>query len=194
MTPTRVEIVILFLAVILVLTELAYVAAIDTGKPVNRTRTMRGSPMITVGNKRVKPFTHYIGRGSVFGNPFTHLPLAETKAAVHVNTVEDACTQFYRWAHSQAPWVDLEPERRVKMLRAIAALPPDAVLGCYCDKPPCHGYEIVRLHAELYNGTLLTPKLPMQRRADGRCHETLRGYRQRAVLRIHRLGLFDICC
>ena len=114
--------------------------------------------MITVVNKRIHRFTHYIGRGSVFGNPFTHLPLNATKAAVHVNTVEDACLQFNRWARDAVEWAGVEPERRVKMLQAIAALPDDAVLGCYCDKPPCHGTGIVALHADIKAGRLKLPK------------------------------------
>jgi uncharacterized protein DUF4326 len=113
--------------------------------------------VITVVNKRTHPFTHYIGRGSVFGNPFTHLPLASTKAAVHVNTMEDACAQFLRWARGVAPeWGGVEPERRTKMLRAIAALPDDAVLGCYCDDPArCHGSGIIALWDELRRGVVL---------------------------------------
>jgi hypothetical protein len=42
-------------------------------------------------NKRT---THYIGRGSALGNPFTHLPLGRTKALVQVPTIEDAVACF----------------------------------------------------------------------------------------------------
>ncbi len=34
--------------------------------------------------------TKYIGRGSIYGNPFTHLPVGNTKASVQVGSVDEA--------------------------------------------------------------------------------------------------------
>ena len=41
-----------------------------------------------VVDRRKEPFTRYIGRGSDFGNPFTHLQLTSTKALVHARTYD----------------------------------------------------------------------------------------------------------
>ena len=103
-------------------------------------------------NRKHSPFTHYVGRGSVFGNPFTHLPLGITKAAVQMDTVESSVGAFLAWANGDATWAHIEPARRVKMLAAIRALPENAVLGCYCApclETQCHGYAIAALHAKL---------------------------------------------
>ena len=86
-------------------------------------------------NRKHSPFTHYVGRGSVFGNPFTHLPLGTTKAVVQMDTVESSVGAFLAWANGDATWAHIEPARRVKMLAAIRALPENAVFGCYC--APC---------------------------------------------------------
>ena len=87
-------------------------------------------------------YTHYIGRphkeiprqeweGSVFGNPF---PLyKESERAVVIRRFED-------YARSTPSILD-----------AIAALPEDAVLGCWCAPKPCHGAIIVTIWKELHS-------------------------------------------
>ena len=115
--------------------------------------------MITVVNKRAHKYTHYIGRGSVFGNPFHCSPLPKAGDVVHVNTVEDACAQFKAWAKGTVLRSHVEPERRVKLLHAIASLPDDAVLGCYCDDPAkCRGTTIIALRDDIKAGRVTVPK------------------------------------
>ena len=89
---------------------------------------------------RREPYTVYIGRGSVFGNPFTHLPLASTKAVVQVASLEASIAAFEEWLDGRPKWRRVEPERRLRLLKALDELSPDDVLGCYC-RPAhaCHG-------------------------------------------------------
>ncbi len=106
-----------------------------------------------VVDKRHERYTVYIGRGTVFGNPFTHLPLASTVAAVQVNTIEDAVRCFGQWARCENPlWEDVWPEQRRKMLEAISQLTEDDVLGCFGCKPMCHGDVIIELWQEMRRG------------------------------------------
>ena len=96
--------------------------------------------------------TTYIGRGSVYGNPFTHLPLRHTKALVQVPTVQDAVGSFRRWAQGDPQWdTVIPPVRRAALLTAIGGLDEQAILGCYCAPPaPCHGRVIIELWRALH--------------------------------------------
>ena len=115
--------------------------------------TMDATAMKLV-NSRLEPFTHYIGRGSPFGNPFTHLPLGRTQACVHVPTVTDAVDCFDLWVHGDEYWDGLIPRLlRDKLLAAVRALPEDVVLGCFGCKPRCHGDVIMTLWQEMHAGT-----------------------------------------
>lgn len=84
---------------------------------------------MTVVHCKREPFTHYIGRPSVFGNPFT----------VEEHGRLTAIALFEEWARQ-------EP----RVLDAIMALPGNAVLGCWCHKLPCHGHVIIRIWKELH--------------------------------------------
>ena len=99
-------------------------------------------------------YTVFIGRGSVFGNPFTHLPLARTKATVQVKSIAEAIAAFDDWANERA-WLNVEPERRREMRQAILDLSEEDVLGCYCKvRPdsPCHGDVIERMWRDTTEG------------------------------------------
>lgn len=101
-----------------------------------------------VVNRRKDAYTHYIGRGSVAGNPFTHLPLEGTQASVQVATREDSIAQFELWlrgkAHRKLEQLRRSQLRRSQLLLWIAGLPKDAVLGCYCKPQACHGDVIMK--------------------------------------------------
>jgi len=111
-------------------------------------------------DKRTTPFTHYIGRGSAFGNPFTHLPLAGTKAYAlagtkayaQVGTIQESVTLFRQWAHGDVQFDKLIPPAvRMRLLTYVRRLPADAVLGCYGCKPVCHGDVIIELWNEMHS-------------------------------------------
>jgi hypothetical protein len=102
----------------------------------------------TVINKRSKQFVRndnqiYIGRGSPFGNPFTHLPLSRTKAQFHVETEEESMIRYEAWLRER---LAKEPGLRQKVLKLDGH-----ELVCYCKPRPCHGDIIVKLIEELKN-------------------------------------------
>lgn len=74
-------------------------------------------------------FTVYIGRPSVFGNPFI----------VGVHGDRATCiAKFKKYA-----W------RNQRVLDAIQKLPRKAILGCHCSPKPCHGDAIIRIWKQL---------------------------------------------
>ena len=84
--------------------------------------------MIVV-NKYKQDYTHYIGRPSVFGNPFV----------IGVDGDRDeVCDRYAEYAKSNP-----------KLMVAIRALPPDAILGCFCHPLRCHGDEIIKIFKAL---------------------------------------------
>ena len=83
-------------------------------------------------NLRKEKYTHYIGRGSVFGNPFkigkdgTREEVIQ-KYAYYLSRLEAGC-----------------------IIDAIYELPENAILGCYCSPLACHGDIIVKIWKELH--------------------------------------------
>ncbi len=83
----------------------------------------------------------YIGRGSFWGNPFSHM--SKSAAEVKVDTREEAIACFEAWFLQQPEMV----ERAKRELKG-------KVLGCYC-KPwhACHGDVLARIVNEEEDGT-----------------------------------------
>lgn len=98
-------------------------------------------------DKRNKPFTRYIGRGGVMGNPFTHLPLGHTKAAVQTATLEQSVKFFRRWANGEKTWdYQIPVHHRAALWDAIDTLKETDILDCYCAPAElCHGDVIIEL-------------------------------------------------
>lgn len=95
----------------------------------------------------------YIGRrdnGLHFGNPFTHLPLKNTKASIQVGSREEAVEAYRKWLKGEA-YQDYDQVRKEWILQRLPEL-KDKVLGCYC-KPKegfngrllCHGQILAGL-------------------------------------------------
>lgn len=95
-----------------------------------------------------EPYDVYVGRGSEWGNPFTHLEIPESREirscgiAVRMSRVEsrdEAVDAFRRflWARIKAGDVELEE---------LAAL-DGAVLGCWCAPKRCHAEVLERAAA-----------------------------------------------
>ena len=84
-----------------------------------------------------EPFDVYIGRGrgSKWGNPFTHKQ-GRTLARFRVATVEEALEKYEAWLRSQPELMAALPELRGR------------VLGCWCKPGPCHGDVLARLADE----------------------------------------------
>ena len=94
-----------------------------------------------VVNKRYEDFDVYIGRGSIWGNQYTH-PY-NTKSLVIVGSREEAI-ELYRLdlvASCNQP----DPVKR-KAFRAELASLHGKTLGCYCAPLPCHG-DVLAVYA-----------------------------------------------
>lgn len=85
--------------------------------------------MVTVVNKYKSEYDVYIGRGSRWGNPFSHMP--ETKASHKVETREEAvsCYKEYLWHQMKEGFVTHADLLSLDGKR----------LGCFCAPQACHG-------------------------------------------------------
>lgn len=79
-----------------------------------------------VVNKRTEAFDVYIGRGSIFGNPF---PIG--KHRTREQAIQAYRTYFYKL-------IEDSPHFKAQILRLKGKR-----LGCYCKPKPCHGDVIV---------------------------------------------------
>lgn len=85
---------------------------------------------------RHDPYDIYIGRGSIWGNPFSSKP--SMHAVEVVDSPEEAVRLYRQWIRTQPQLLAKLPELRGK------------VLGCWCRSPrrrnaPCHGDVLVEL-------------------------------------------------
>jgi hypothetical protein len=80
------------------------------------------------------PFTRYCGRGSNYGNPFSHLE--NTTALYKVATRDEAIERYREWAESH---VDIE-----KAYRELDG----EVLACFCKPQRCHCDILIELIEE----------------------------------------------
>lgn len=79
-----------------------------------------------VAHVRDKTFTVYIGRPSIFGNPYIIGKDGDRKTVIR---------KFKKYAL-----------RTDRVLNAIKKLPRHAILGCHCTPKACHGDVIIRIH------------------------------------------------
>ena len=77
------------------------------------------------------PYDVYIGRGSIWGNPFSHKQ--GTKAIATVPTREEAIKQYEMYILNRP---DL-----IKQLKDLEG----KTLGCFCKPKACHGDVLVEL-------------------------------------------------
>lgn len=82
----------------------------------------------------------YIGRGSKFGNPYSHKE--GTAAAWVVETREDAIRLYEEWLRAQPELVEtVKKELKGK------------TLGCWCKPLACHGDVLLQIANEEENGS-----------------------------------------
>lgn len=84
-----------------------------------------------VVNKRKESFDTYIGRGSKWGNPFSHLH--RTLAAYKVDNRQESIECYEEWIINQDELMNSLHELKGKRL------------GCYCKPLACHGDVLVKL-------------------------------------------------
>ncbi|MFF2798207.1 DUF4326 domain-containing protein [Lysinibacillus xylanilyticus] len=82
------------------------------------------------------PFDVYIGRGSKWGNPFTHR--SDTQALAVANSKEEAI-EMYRL------WIQTQPH----LMNSLWEL-DGKTLGCSCFPEPCHGNVLQELRQQQY--------------------------------------------
>ena len=87
-----------------------------------------------VVNQKTDKYTEYIGRGSIFGNPFK-IPKHGSRTTV--------IRRFEAYAR-----------KNKRLMAAISKLPENAVLGCYCAPKACHGDVIIKLWKEIHENPL----------------------------------------
>lgn len=89
--------------------------------------------MATVVNRYKEEFDVYIGRGSIWGNPFTHKE--GTKAQIVVSSREAAVKAYRGWLWNQLRVGNITKEMLIEL--------DGKRLGCYCKPQACHGDVIV---------------------------------------------------
>lgn len=73
----------------------------------------------------------YIGRGSIWGNPWSHL--SKSKAKCRAATREIAVEEYAKWIQTQPHLL-----AKIRELRNLR-------LGCYCSPKRCHGEILAEL-------------------------------------------------
>ena len=79
-----------------------------------------------------EPYDIYIGRGSKWGNPYTHLK-TDTLADYVVGTREEAIEKYREYILNSPSLLKDLPELDGK------------ILGCYCFPKKCHGDILIQL-------------------------------------------------
>lgn len=89
--------------------------------------------MTTVVNKYKHPYDVYIGRGSKWGNPYSHLQ--GTQAKYVVSTRQEAVDKFQEYI------LYGEGQHLLNDLHELQ----NKTLGCFCKPQACHGDILVEL-------------------------------------------------
>ena len=90
-------------------------------------------------NKPLPENTVYIGRGSKWGNPYSHM--TGTKAEFKVNTREEAIDRYREYLSSNRDLMESLHEIKGKNLL------------CYCSPKQCHGNILIEVLESTYNDT-----------------------------------------
>jgi hypothetical protein len=84
---------------------------------------------------KVKPYDVYIGRPSMYGNPYSHLK--DSAAKFMVATREEAIAKYEAWLRA-----------RPEMVSRVKEELKGKVLGCWCWPKLCHGEVLVKIANE----------------------------------------------
>ena len=110
--------------------------------------------MIYVYNRNVEDFSvmdnnYPIYRGvSILGNPYTHLPVKDTKAMFQCKTREEAIEKY-------SEYFDIMYGNNIEFTKIIDEMyekyknGEDLFLECYCKPQPCHGDIIAKKLQEM---------------------------------------------
>ena len=98
---------------------------------------------IRVVNKRFHkptPNDYYIGRPSILGNPYSHLP-SKFPDTIKMDTREKAISQYKKWLLTQLKY-DITFQNEIAKLVELYKGGQDINLLCYCFPAACHGQVI----------------------------------------------------
>lgn len=98
--------------------------------------------MAKVVNIKKEKCDVYIGRGSIFGNPYTHIPKQYTKAQFQVKTRQEAIDKYREYFYKRI-------EEDSEFLDAVLLL-KGKTLGCYCKPLDCHGDIILQFLEKIW--------------------------------------------
>jgi len=83
---------------------------------------------------QVEDFHIYIGRPSIWGNPFSHLPADRHIAEFQCETREESIAKYEEWLKTRPDLIE----------KAKAEL-KGKILGCWCKPYACHGDILARI-------------------------------------------------
>lgn len=87
-----------------------------------------------VVNIKYEAYQVYIGRGSPYGNRWTHIKHKPTKAQFLVDSIEESIAKYQEWVLGQ-------PDLLKKIRQELTG----KTLGCFCKPGPCHGDVLVKI-------------------------------------------------
>lgn len=90
---------------------------------------------------------YYCGRGSVFGNPYTHRP-SKYSNVIHVDTRDQACDMYKELLKKQLP-ISKELQAGFYQLYQILRTHGHLNLVCYCAPQRCHAEEVRKVLIKL---------------------------------------------
>jgi len=82
----------------------------------------------------------YVGRGSIYGNPFTHLPLNKTQALISCLSRIEAIKKYELWIWGTL-WISSHHPPTVDKIKELRG----KRLGCHCYPKACHGSVLARI-------------------------------------------------
>lgn len=90
----------------------------------------------------------YIGRGSVLGNPYTHLDLKLTKAKFRVQTRQEAIENYESYIRKQIEQGNKEIIDELNRIIELMKIKNKVFLVCFCKPASCHGDIIKKVLKE----------------------------------------------
>lgn len=96
------------------------------------TRAKKPTRVININDKTDAPDEVYIGRGSVWGNQFSHRPSVFT-TTIRVASREESIAKYEEWLMSRPDILATLPQLQGK------------TLVCFCKPKACHGDILARL-------------------------------------------------
>lgn len=97
----------------------------------------------TVVHCKKEPYDVYIGRPSMWGNPYSHKE--GTSAKYKVATVEEAISAYRKWLMNRYYNGEITTEQLASLYGKR--------LGCWCAPGPCHG-DVLKDAAEWAKGAM----------------------------------------